>query len=73
MTEDKPIIGNRSGFIETISDTLTLYRGLLEPNHKSDLSFDEKMLMRDAVEKIKRADLYFMNDSFEDILIDQEV
>lgn len=70
MTEDKPIIGNRSGFIETISDTLTLYRGLLDPNTKSDLSFDEKMLMRDALEKIKRADLYFMNDSFEDILID---
>lgn len=67
MSEKKPTIGNRMGFIETISDTLTLYRGLLE-HQKHDLSFDEQMLMRDAVEKIKRADLYFMHEDFEEIL-----
>ena len=66
----EPQIGNRMGFIETIDDTLTLYRGLLEPDYVSDLSFEEKMLMREAVEKIKRADLYFMGEEFEDILGD---
>lgn len=73
MTEEntyEPTIGNRMGFMETIDDTLTLYRGLLEPNHRSDLSFEEKMLMREAVENIKRADLYFMGEEFEDILGD---
>ena len=63
MSEYKPTIGNRMGFIETISDTLTLYRGLLE-HQKHDLSFNEQILMRDAVEKIKRADLYFMGEEF---------
>jgi len=73
--EKKPTIGNRMGFIETINDTLTLYRGLLEPNHRgfnnrSDLSFDEKMLMRKSIEDLKRADLYFMHEDFAEILTD---
>jgi len=66
--EKKPTIGNRMGFIETIDDTLTLYRGLLEPDYKSDLSFTEKMLMRKVVEDLKRADLYFMHEDFQEIL-----
>jgi len=63
-----PNIGKRLGFIETIDDTLTLYKHLIRDGAKNDLSFKEKTLMRKAVEAIKRADLYFMGEEFMDIL-----
>jgi len=66
--EHLPNIGKRLGFIETIDDTLTLYKHLLRDGAKNDLSFEEKTLMRQVVEDIKRADLYFMGEEFIDIL-----
>jgi hypothetical protein len=61
-----PITGNREGFIETIEDTLKLYRGAIETHEH--IPFKEQMLLRSVVEDLKRSDLYHLGTEFGDIL-----
>tara|TARA_R100000655_G_scaffold56013_2_gene94175 strand:+ start:2267 stop:3139 length:873 start_codon:yes stop_codon:yes gene_type:complete len=62
---DTSKIGYRVGFIETIDDTLKIYRHCL---NSDEYTFEEKMSQRDAVEHIKNCDLYYMGEEFNDML-----
>ena len=74
MSEDYvPKIGNRMGFIETISDTLGVYRSVVEDDEepkvaKNGVGFEEKMMCREAIEHIKHSDLYHLDDDFSEML-----
>ena len=65
-----PDTGKRMGFIETIEDTLKLYRGAVGRASEEDttISFKEQMLLRSIVEDLKRCDLYLLENEFGDIL-----
>lgn len=65
-----PDTGKRMGFIETIEDTLKLYRGAVGRASEEDttISFKEQMLLRSIVEHLKRCDLYLLENEFGDIL-----
>ena len=65
-------IGNRMGFIETIDDTLKVYRTIVDDDDNEDdkIPFEEKMAARAAIEHIKHCDLYHMGEEFNEILTD---
>ena len=63
-------IGNRMGFIETIDDTLKVYRSIVDDDEGDQVPFKEKMDVRDAIEHIKHCDLYHMGEEFNEILTD---
>jgi hypothetical protein len=65
-----PKIGNRMGFIETISDTLSIYRQAIKSELVQNAPFANTMLMRETVDHIKNGDLYHMDDDFNEILKD---
>ena len=65
-----PKLGNRMGFIETIDDTLLLYRRIIEKGDDETFGFDEKLTMREVVQRIKISDLYYMGDEFNDMIDD---
>tara|TARA_R110001592_G_C12979544_1_gene734055 strand:- start:35 stop:964 length:930 start_codon:yes stop_codon:yes gene_type:complete len=81
---EEPVIGNRLGFINTLDDTLNIYRSLVDNdqfwddktkksgNFNKDISdtYKERMDVRDAVEHIKHCDLYHMGEEFNDMLTD---
>ena len=70
LANANPDTGKRMGFIETIDDTLKLYRGAIDMVSEGDTSipFEEQMLLRSIVEDLKRSDLYVLGDEFGDIL-----
>ena len=63
-----PKIGNRMGFIETIDDTLKMYRSMLDYPDDEKVGFEEKMAFRGAIEHIKHSDLYHLGDEFSEML-----
>ena len=65
-----PEIGNRMGFIETIEDTLRAYRHIIDNGDDKTFGFDEKLAMREVVQRIKISDLYYMGDEFTDMIDD---
>jgi hypothetical protein len=65
-----PKIGNRMGFIETIEDNLRVYRKIIDDGDGEKFSFDEKLAMREVVQRLKTSDLYYMGDEFTDMLND---
>ncbi len=70
LPKDTLKIGNRMGFIETIDDTLKVYRSIVDDNDNDQVPFEEKMAVRDAIEHIKHCDLYHMGEEFNEILTD---
>ena len=65
-----PKIGNRMGFIETIEDNLRVYRKIIDDGDGEKFSFDEKLAMREVVQRLKISDLYYMGNEFTDMLND---
>lgn len=65
-----PSIGNRMGFIETVDDTLILYRAALKSEVAAEASFEETLIMRNIIEHLKRSDLYHLDTQFDDMLFD---
>jgi hypothetical protein len=65
-----PKIGNRMGFIETIEDTLRAYRHVIDTGDGETFGFDEKLAMREVVQRLKISDLYYMGDEFTDMIKD---
>ena len=65
-----PEIGNREGFIETIEDTLRAYRHIIDTGDGETFGFDEKLAMREVVQRLKISDLYYMGDEFTDMIKD---
>jgi hypothetical protein len=63
-----PKIGNRMGFIETIDDTLKIYRACVEQDDEEKFNFKDKMAFRGAIEHIKHSDLYHIGEEFNEML-----
>ena len=43
LPKDMPRTGNRMGFIETIDDTLKVYRSIVDDNDNEKFPFEEKL------------------------------
>jgi hypothetical protein len=65
-----PKLGNRLGFIETIEDNLLMYRHIIDNGDGETFDFDNKLAMREVVQRLKISDLYYMGNEFTDMLND---
>lgn len=66
---EEPIIGNRLGFMETLQDTLSIYRHVRDSGDPK-WTFDDKITFSDVIEHIKVSDIYFMGEEFTAMLED---
>ena len=65
----EPTIGNRMGFMETLQDTLSIYRHVRDSGDPK-WTFDDKIAFGDVIEHIKMSDIYFMGEEFTEMLAD---
>jgi len=67
--EKEPTIGRRMGFMETLQDTLAIYRSVRDSGDPK-WTFEDKISFGDAIEHIKLSDIYFMGEEFTEMLTD---
>jgi len=68
-------VGEETEFIPVINDILTVYRQAAKSFEKGELEmksigFEDIVHTKQAIEDLKRADLYYMGDEFDDMLME---